>query len=252
MSGHNKWSKIKHKKGAADAKRSKIWTKLIREITVAARIGGEDTSANPRLRKAVDDSRAANMPKDTINRAISKGSAGKDVADFEELVYEGYGPNGVAILVECMTDNRNRTSSDVRSVFNKRGGNMGATGSVSFGFNKKGQIYFDKDIHQSLTEDALLEIGLEKGLEDITDEGDSFLVTCEPDKFQDLREAFVGASIFPSDAEVAMVPDSLVSISGNRARTLLKLIELLEDLDDVQHVWTNMDIDEMELESLMA
>ncbi len=246
MAGHNKWSKIKHKKGAADDKRSKVWTKVVREITVAAKMGGSDADTNPRLRKAIDDAKAANMPKDTMNRAIQKGSAGKDGADFEELVYEGYGPNGVALLVECLTDNRNRTSSDVRSLLNKRGGKMGTTGSVSYGFNKKGQLVFEKAEYPELTEDILLEKGLEYGIEDVQLEDNSLVVWCAPNDFQQLRERLADQNLKPSIAEILMVPDSVVGISGDQFKTLLKLIELLEDLDDVQNVWSNMDVAEQE------
>jgi YebC/PmpR family DNA-binding regulatory protein len=253
MAGHNKWSKIKHKKGATDAKRSKVWTKIIREVSVAARMGGPDPMANPRLRKAVDDAKAANMPKENIQRAIAKAS-GAEGDNLEELVYEGYGPGGVAIVVECMTDNRNRTGSDVRSAMNKKGGNLGSPGSVLFSFKKKGQIIFDKEPKEGkvANEDSLLEIGMEHGAEDVSEENDCFLVTCEPEKFLLLKDAFESAELIPSSSELCMVPDNLVKISGDSAKTLLSLIEGLEDLDDVQNVWSNMDIDDEELERLMG
>ena len=253
MAGHNKWSKIKHKKGAADAKRSKVWTKIIREITISSRLGGEDPNSNPRLRKAIDDARSSNMPKDNILRAISKGSGGEG-ENLEELTYEGYGPNGVALIVECMTDNRNRTLSDVRTVIQKRGGNLGATGSVLFGFNKKGQFYFEKESNAQKisSEDSLLEIGLEHGIEDIKDEGDSYLVTCAPENYQALKDAFENHGLVIATSELTMIPDTYVTLSGDNADKMVAMIEALEDLDDVQNVYTNLDIDEQELEKLMG
>ena len=253
MAGHNKWSKIKHKKGAADAKRSKVWTKIIREITISSRLGGEDPSSNPRLRKAMDDARSANMPKDNILRAISKGS-GSEGENLEELTYEGYGPNGVALIVECMTDNRNRTLSDVRTVIQKRGGNLGATGSVLFGFHKKGQFYLEKAANSQKIagEDSLLEIGLEHGIEDIKDEGDSYIVTCAPENYQALKDAFEKHELVLATSELTMIPDTYVTLSGDNANKMMAMIEALEDLDDVQNVYTNLDIDEQELEKLMG
>ncbi len=254
MSGHNKWSKVKNRKGAVDAKRSKVWTKIIREITMAAKLGGEDPNGNARLRKALDDGRLANIPKDTIQRAMSRASTDTGGADYEELTYDGYGPAGVAILVECLTDNRNRTIGDVRSAFNKNGGNLGSSGSVSFMFKKKGQFVFDKSPEEGKapSEDALLEIGLEHDIEDVINDGDSFVVLCAPEGFHALRELFVKAGYVPSRAELAQIPDSTVHIAGDHAKTLLKLIDILEDLDDVQNVWSNFEIDESEMESLMA
>lgn len=251
MAGHNKWSKIKHKKGAADAKRAKIWTKIIREITVAARMGGEDASANPRLRKAVDDARTANMPKENIQRAISKGSGGEG-ENLEELVYEGYGPGGVAIVIECMTDNRNRTLADVRTAIQKRGGNLGASGSVLFGFHKKGQFFFENEKHENLTEDTLMEVGLEHGMEEISQDDEGFTVTCPVENFLGLKDAFLAAKIYPETSELTMIPDNYVGVSGENAKKLLTMIDALEELDDVQNVYSNMDIDEKELQALMA
>jgi len=250
VAGHNKWSKVKHVKGAADAKKSKVWTKIIREISVAAKMGGTDPAGNPRLRKALDEARAANITKDTVQRALTRASGAEGGADYEELQYEGYGPGGVAILVDCMTDNRNRTIGDVRAIFNKNGGNLGATGSVLFGFKKRGQIVFEKNA--KLTEDMFLEIGLPHGLEDVIEDSDSFTLYSQPEEFLHLREAFVAAHLEPASAELAMVPDNTIMVTGDNAKALLKLIELLEEHDDVQHVWSNMDIDEKELESLAA
>lgn len=251
MAGHNKWSKVKHRKGAVDAKRSKVWTKIIREITVSSRMGGSEPSSNPRLRKAIDDARSANMPKDNIVRAISKGTGGEG-ENLEELVYEGYGPGGVAIVVECMTDNRNRTLSDVRTAIQKRGGNLGATGSVLFGFNKKGQFTFGKQEHPGLTEDKLLEVGLEFGLEEVEEEKEGFVALSSAENYLGLKEAFVAAGLEPDTSELTMIPDNYITVSGDNAKKLLSMIDALEDLDDVQNVFSNMDIDEEELEQLMA
>lgn len=251
MAGHNKWSKVKHKKASVDSKRSKIWTKIIREITMTARTGGGDPSSNPRLRKAIDDARSANMPKDNIQRAIAKAS-GEDAGNLEELVYEGYGPGGVAIVVECMTDNRNRTLSEVRTAIQKRGGNLGATGSVLFSFNKKGQFFFEADKHEGLTEDRLLEVGLEHGMEDVAHENEGFVVTCSMENYLALKEAFTEAKIVPDTSELTMIPDNYIRITGDNAKKLVSMIDALEDLDDVQNVFSNMDIDEQELEQLMG
>ena len=254
MSGHNKWSKIKHKKGAADAKRSKVWTKCIREITVAAKLGGDDISGNPRLRKAVDDAKAANMPKDTVERAIKRGAGGDDDTNYEELVYEGYGPGGVALFVQCTTDNRNRTGADIRAAFKKNNGNLGASGSVAYLFDKKGHFVFEKEPEsgKTPTEELLLEIGMEHGAEDVVDDGDVFTVTCDPADFNDLREAFTQAELTPLEANVAMLPQTTTKVEADDAKTLLKLIDTLEDLDDVQNVWANYDIDPALLEELMG
>jgi YebC/PmpR family DNA-binding regulatory protein len=254
MAGHNKWSKVKHKKGAADAAKSKVWTKIIREITVAAKMGGDDQSANPRLRKALDDARAANITKDTIQRALSRSTGQGDGADFEDLVYEGYGPGGVAVLVECLTDNRNRTSGEVRSAFGKNGGNLGSTGSVAFGFKKKGRFYFDKSAKGKgeLSEDRLLAIGLEAGIEDIFEEKDVFIVSCEPESFMNLKDAFTSSGLVLVSSEIEMVPDVYVPLSGDQAKAFLKLVDVLEELDDVQNVWSNEDISDEELQKWMA
>ncbi len=253
MSGHNKWSKVKHRKGAVDAKRSKIWTKIIREITVAAKIGGDDPASNSRLRKALDDARASNISKDTISRALAKGSGNQEGGDYEELVYEGYGPAGVAIVVESLTDNRNRTYGDVRAAFNKNGGNLGTSGSVCFSFKKKGQISFDQLENQNkdINEDRLLEIGIEHGIEEVSNEENMWFIQCDPETLLVLKDAFMGAGLIPASSEIAMVPDIVVEVSGDNAKSLFKLIDALEDLDDVQHVWSNEDVNEAELQKLM-
>lgn len=251
MAGHNKWSKIKHKKGANDAKRSKVWTKIIREITVAAKMGGGDPDGNPRLRKALDDARAANMPKDTMNRAVTKGAGGGDDANFEELTYEGYAPGGVALLIECATDNRNRTGGDVRSTLSKGGGNLGTSGSVSFMFDKRGQIMFAAEPEEGKkpTEDDLLELGMEHGAEDVATEDGGFVVTCEVPDFHTLLEAYKAAGYVPASADLAQLPQNMVAVQGDAAHKLLRLIDKLEDLDDVQNVWSNADISEEDAES---
>ena len=252
MAGHNKWSKVKHKKAAADSKRSKVWTKIIREITVAARMGGGEPSSNPRLRKAIDDARSSNMPKDNIQRAIAKGSGGEG-ENLEELIYEGYGPGGIAIVVECMTDNRNRTLGDVRTAIQKKGGNLGASGSVLFSFHKKGEFFFDRAAggKNIPNEDVLLEIGLEHGIEEVTEDKDGFVVTCAVENYLNLKEAFLAAKLIPDTSELTMIPDNYITVNGENARKLLAMIDALEDLDDVQNVFTNMDIDDRDLEDLM-
>jgi YebC/PmpR family DNA-binding regulatory protein len=254
MSGHNKWSKVKHRKGAVDAKRSKIWTKIIREITAAAKIGGDDPASNSRLRKAFEDARSNNISKDTIARAMAKGSENQEGGDYEELVYEGYGPAGVAIIVESLTDNRNRTSGDVRTVFNKNGGNLGTSGSVCFSFKKRGQISFAQSDKQNknINEDQLLEVGIDYGIEDVFQEESMWFVQCDFEKLLTLRDAFIKAGLLPASSEVVMIPDTLVEVSGDNAKMLFKLIDALEDLDDVQHVWSNEDVDDTEMQNFMA
>ncbi|NNL66618.1 MAG: YebC/PmpR family DNA-binding transcriptional regulator [Myxococcales bacterium] len=246
MSGHSKWSTIKRKKGAADAKRGKIFTKLIREIATAARMGGGDPSANPRLRLAVDKARAANMPKDNIDRAIKKGTGDDaDAARYEEVVYEGYGPGGVAILLETLTDNRNRTVGDVRHVLTKHGGNLGESGCVSFLFEKKGAVVFDREAVGD--GDALLEAALEAGAEDVEESDDAVSVTTTPGDFETVRSALADAGFEPAEAEIRMEPATTVKLEGGDAETMLKLAEALDDLDDVQNMYANFDISDDEL-----
>jgi YebC/PmpR family DNA-binding regulatory protein len=199
----------------------------------------------------MDDARAANMPKDNMARAISKGVGGEG-DNLEEVVYEGYGPNGVALIVECMTDNRNRTLSDVRTVIQKRGGSLGAPGSVMFGFRKKGQFSVEKAANKGISEDVLLEVGLEHGLEDVSEETEAFVLTCAPENFLSLKDALLGAKINLATSELTMIPENYVRVSGESAGKMVNMIEALEDLDDVQNVYSNLDIDEQELEGLMA
>lgn len=247
MSGHNKWSTIKHKKGAADAKRGKIFTKLIKEITVAAKLGGGDPEGNPRLRTAIDKAKGENMPKDNIERAIKKGTGGMDGVVYEETTYEGYGPGGAAVLVEVMTDNRNRTVSDVRSIFTKCNGNMGEAGCVSWMFDKKGLMVFPK----SVDFDKLFEAAIEAGAEDVSDEEEQIEVTTDPVSFMEVRDALEKAGFKPESAEVTMIPQTMVKLEGKQAENMLKLMDRMEDNDDVQNVYANFDISEEEMNKMM-
>jgi len=247
MSGHNKWSTIKHKKGAADAKRGKIFTKIIKELTVAAKMGGGDPDANPRLRTAIDKAKSENMPKDNIERAIKKGSGGLEGVNYEETTYEGYGPGGVAVLVEVMTDNRNRTVSDVRSIFSKCNGNMGEAGCVAWLFDKKGLIVYPKNTDF----DTLFEAALEAGADDVTDEEGQIEVVTDPSAFIEVREALEKAGFKHESAEVTMIPQTMVKLEGKQAESMLKLMDRLEDNDDVQNVYANFDISDEEMEKMM-
>ena len=241
MAGHSKWANIKHKKAAVDAKRGKVWTKIIREITVAARVGGGEIADNPRLRLAVDKATGANMPKDTIARAIQRGAGGGENDNVEELTYEGYGPSGVAILVEAMTDNRNRTVAEVRHAFTKHGGNLGTDGSVAYLFNKKGVFSFAP----GADEDAILEAALEAGADDVESQEDgSVQVTTTPDTFEAVKDALAAVEVEADDAEVTMVPDTYSDLDADTSETVMKLVERLEDLDDVQNVFTNASYDD--------
>lgn len=247
MAGHSKWANIQHRKGAQDKKRGKLFTKLIREITVAARMGGGDVGSNPRLRLAVDKALAGNMPKDTVERAIARGSGELDSDDFAEVRYEGYGPGGVAIMVDCLTDNRNRTVADVRHAFSKAGGNLGTDGSVAYLFTQKGVLSYPTGVD----EDQLMEAALEAGAEDIVSNDDgSFDVMTEPSEFQDVKQALIGAGLEPEQAEVTMHPSTNAALGLKEAGTMVRLLETLEDLDDVQQVYSNADIPAEVLEQL--
>jgi YebC/PmpR family DNA-binding regulatory protein len=239
MAGHSKWANIKRRKAAVDAKRSKVWTKLIREIQVSARIGGGDPAGNPRLRLAIDKARGANVPKDSIQRAIDKGAGDSGGADWEELVYEGYGPGGVAVVVECMTDNRNRTIGEVRSAFERSGGKVGALGSVAWMFQKRGVINLLKD---GVSEDRLMEIALEAGGEDVRDDGEVWTIETDPSDYMAVKEAIEEAGLSVEHAEVDNIPDTRIEVGEDGAEGVLKLISKLEDLDDVQNVYSNYDI----------
>jgi YebC/PmpR family DNA-binding regulatory protein len=247
MSGHNKWSTIKHKKGAADAKRGKIFTKIIKEISIAAKLGGSDPGANPRLRTAIDKAKSENMPKDNIERAIKKGAGEMDGVNYEEIIYEGYGPGGVAVLVEVMTDNRNRTVSEVRSIFTKCNGNMGEAGCVSWMFDKKGLIIFPKNIDF----DKLFESAIEAGAEDVADQDEQIEVTTDPSSFIEVRDALESSGFKFDSAEVTMIPQTMVQLEGKQAESMLKMMDRLEDNDDVQNVYANFDISTEDLEKMM-
>mgnify|MGYP001817645418 FL=1 len=241
MSGHSKWSSIKHKKAATDAKRGKIFTKLIKEITVAARMGGGDMEANPRLRTAVQAAKAENMPKDNIERAIKKGTGELEGVSYEEISYEGYGPGGAAVLVESLTDNKNRTVADIRSIFGKNGGNLGENGCVAWMFDKKGYIVVERS---AVDEDTLMETALEAGAEDIREDDSNYEVITEPGEFEAIKEAIDTASIAYIDAEVTMLPQNTTNLTGKEAEQMVRLMEMLDDCDDVQKVYTNADIPE--------
>ena len=245
MSGHSKWSTIKRKKGAADAKRGKIFTQLIRELVMAARIGGGDPDSNPRLRLAVDKARSQNMPKDNIERAIKRGTGETGGEDYEEIRYEGYGPAGVAVIVETLTDNRNRTVGEVRHLFGKYGGNLGATGCVAFLFDRKGILSFEADAGDR---ERLMEAAIEAdALDVIEDEEGGCEVQTAPEQLAEVQEALQGKGFTPSSAEVSMIPQTTVQLSGKDAQSMLKLMEALDDHDDVKQVFANFDISEDEM-----
>jgi len=249
MSGHSKWHTIKHKKGAADAKRGKVFTRIIKELTVAARGGGGDPEMNPRLRTIVAEARAANMPADNIKRAIRRGTGEEEGVMYDEVMYEGYGPGGVAILVETLTDNRNRTVGEVRHTLGKYGGNLGEANSVAWMFEKKGVITVDKT---KIEEDALMSAALEAGADDLTGDGALWEVLSAPDAHPGVLEAVKKLGLEPASAEVAMVPKNLIKLEGRPAQQMLKLLEALEDNDDTKSVWSNVDIDEKDIEASLA
>jgi YebC/PmpR family DNA-binding regulatory protein len=242
MSGHSKWHTIKHKKGALDAKRGKIFTKMIKEITVATKTGGSgDPDSNARLRKAISDAKAQNMPNDTIDRAIKRGMGEGEGANYDEVTYEGYGPGGVAVMVEAMTDNRNRTVAEVRHIFSKNGGNMGESGSVGWMFDKKGYIVVDK---ASKSEEELFEIAIEAGADDVSDDGDVWEIFTAPENFDAVNEAIKKSGVTPQAAEISMIPQNYIHLEGAEASQMLKLYDALDDNDDVQKVYANFDIDD--------
>ncbi|MDI7267898.1 MAG: YebC/PmpR family DNA-binding transcriptional regulator [Myxococcota bacterium] len=243
MSGHSRWSTIKHKKGAADARRGRVFTKVIKELTVAARQGGGDPNTNPQLRRAMDAARAANMPADTVTRAIKRGTGELEGVTIEDIQYEGYGPGGVAVLVETMTDNKNRTVSEIRNIFSKYNGNMGESGCVAWMFSARGVLTVDK---AKATEDALMEAGLDAGIEDITAGDESWEVRCAPAALEPVRKAIEEAGIPVLNARVTKIPQTLVRLEGRSAETMLKLYDALDEQDDVQEVHSNFDVpDEM-------
>ena len=244
MAGHSKWKQIKRKKAVTDARRASAWTKIIREITVAAKAGGGDPDGNPRLRLAVDSARAVNMPKENIERAIKKGTGELEGADYQEMMYEGYGPGGAAILVEATTDNANRTVAEVRHAFSRNGGNLGATNSVAWMFDRKGQVYLDATRYG---EDSTLEAALDSGAEDFTRDGDQYVVTTTPAAFHAVQDALKAKGIAIESAELAMVPKNTVKLEGADAEKLIQLLDALEELDDTSKVFSNFDIDSAQL-----
>lgn len=246
MSGHSKWATIKHKKGAADAKRGKVFSKFIKEITIAARMGGGDPDKNPRLRSVIESARAANMPNDNVTRAVKRGTGELEGITYEEITYEGYGPSGIAMLIECLTDNSKRTVAELRHMMTKGGGNLGEAGCVAWMFNKKGVLTFD----QAVTEDKLMEVALDAGAEDIRDLGNGFDVITNPSAFEAVKAACEKASLKPIAAAIEMVPQNEIKLTGDEARKMLNLMENLEDHDDVQNVFANFDIDASEIEKL--
>jgi YebC/PmpR family DNA-binding regulatory protein len=244
MSGHSKWHSIKHKKGALDAKRGRMFTKVIKEITIAARIGGGDAEGNPRLRKAVSDAKELNMPADNIKRAIMKGTGELEGGQLEELIYEGYGPSGVAMIVEVVTDNRNRTVSEIRHVFSKNGGNMGESGSVAWMFKKKGYILVDK---AKADEDTLMTLAIDAGADDFSSEESNYEIYTTPASLEAVLNALKAKGIEPISSEISMIPETYIKVQGKSAQQVIKLMEALDDHDDVQHVYGNFDIEESEL-----
>ena len=249
MSGHSKWASIKHKKGALDAKRGKIFTKIIREMSIAARIGGGDVASNPRLRTAVDKAKSVNMPADNIKRAIQKGTGELEGTMYEEITLEGYGPGGIALLVEGTTDNRNRTVSEIRHTLTKNGGNLGTAGSVSYMFKPRGYIAIAKE---KVTEEQLMDVALEAGAEDILGEGEIWEVYSTPHAHEAVLGAIKKAGIEPDESQIGKYAENIITLEGGKAQQMLKLVEALEDNDDVQNVWANFDVSEKEMEAAAA
>jgi len=249
MSGHSKWHSIKHKKAAADAKRGKAFTQVIKEITVAARLGGGDPNFNPRLRLVVDKAKSLNMPKENIDRAIKKGTGELEGYNLEEVTYEGYGPGGVAVLIEATTDNRNRTVSELRHLFSKYGGNLSEAGSVAWVFQKKGYLVVGRD---KIGEEQLLEIVLEAGAEDVNEDDGNWEILTPPEAFETVRQALESRKIPLAVEQLSMIPQSNVKLEGKSAVQMLRLMEVLEDHEDLQNVWANFDIEEKEMEAALA
>ena len=249
MSGHSKWHTIKHKKGAADAKRGKIFTRLIKELTVAARNGGGDPGSNPRLRTILAEAKANNMPRENIDRAIRRGTGQEPGVSYEEVQYEGYGPGGAAVIIDIVTDNKNRTVGEIRHTLEKHGGNLAAANAVAWMFSKKGYIVVEK---AKAEEEKLLNAVLDAGADDMQDDEDNWEIFTAPESFPAVQEAVKGLGIEPATAQVSMVPQNYVKLEGKAAQQMVKLMEALEDHDDVQHVWSNFDIAEKEIEASLA
>lgn len=247
MSGHSKWSSIKHKKGAADARRGKIFTRLIKEITVAARLGGGDPDGNPRLRTAIQAAKAENMPKENIERAIKKGTGELEGTSYDEVNYEGYGPGGVAMLINCLTDNKNRTVADIKHLFDRHGGNLGEPGCVSWIFEQKGLIIFDKE---KVDEEKVLDVALEAGAEDVNEEETVFEVITAPSDFEAVKKDFDVKGMVYTVAEISMIPKNTIKLEGKKAEQMLNLMEAFEDNDDINHVYANFDIPDEVMEAI--
>ena len=249
MSGHSKWHSIKHKKGAADAKRGKLFTRIIKELTVAARDGGGDPDSNPRLRTVIADAKAANMPADNIKRAIRRGTGEEPGVHYEEITYEGYGPGGGALFLEVLTDNKNRAVGEIRHLLTKHGGNLGSSNSVAWMFEKRGYLLVEKD---ATDEEALMTAAIEAGADDFRDDGARWEIISEPEAFDAVAEAVRDLGVEPETAEVAMLPQNHVMLEGKPAQQMMKLMGLLEDLDDIRHVWSNFDISDKDIEASLA
>ena len=249
MSGHSKWHSIKHKKGTADAKRGKLFTRIIKELTVAARDGGGDPDSNPRLRTVIADAKAGNMPADNIKRAIRRGTGEEPGVNYEEFTYEGYGPGGVALLLEVLTDNKNRAVSEIRHLLTKHGGNLGSSNSVAWMFDKRGYVLVEKD---GVDEEALMTAAIDAGADDFRDDDGHWEIISTPETFDAVAEAVRALGVRPTTAEVAMLPQNYVALEGKPAQQLLKLMGAIEDLDDIRHVWSNVDISEKEIEAALA
>jgi len=249
MSGHSKWHTIKHKKGAADAKRGKVFTRIIKELTVAARSGGGDPEKNPRLRTIVADAKANNMPRENIERAIRRGTGEEPGVTYDEVTYEGYGPGGVALMIETLTDNKNRTVGEIRHLLGKHAGNLAAENSVAWMFTRKGQVVVEKG---RVDEDKLLSAALDAGADDMNDDESGWEIVCAPESFEAVRDAVKALGVEPASAAIAMVPQNYVKLVGKEAQQMLRLMEAIEDHDDVQHVWANFDVEEKEIEASLA
>ena len=249
MSGHSKWHSIKHKKGAADAKRGKLFTRIIKELTVAARDGGGDPDSNPRLRTVVADAKAANMPADNIKRAIRRGTGEEPGVHYEEVTYEGYGPGGVALMVEVLTDNKNRAVGEIRHLLTKHGGNLGSSNSVAWLFDKRGYVLVDRE---AVDEETLMTAALDAGADDLRDDGAHWEIISEPESFDAVAAAVRALGVEPASAQVAMLPQNSVVLEGKPAQQMMKLMGALEDLDDTRHVWSNFDVSEKEIEASLA
>lgn len=249
MSGHSKWASIKHKKGVADARRGRLFTRIIKELTVAARDGGGDPSMNPRLRTVIADAKAANMPADNVKRAIRRGTGEEPGVSYEEVTYEAYGPGGAALLIECLTDNTNRAVGEIRHLLSKHNGNLGTTNSVAWMFEKHGHVVVEQG---SVDEETLMTAAIDAGADDFREDGGNWEIVSSPEAFEAVREAVSAAGVTPLSAQIAMLPRSFVKVEGKAAQQMLKLMEALEDQDDVQHVWSNFDVEAREIEASLA